>query len=139
RGEPATDVRTAARTHPAVELFAAHEPGLTDAAAARRARGAAPLGRGAPRPARLGPLMGRAKPWPALRQRAIEGEWVVEGLEPDGAAWMDDGMFARWLLGTFPAVEDLAAELDLLLPERVARMVRATLAEWELPLPPLRD
>jgi hypothetical protein len=118
RGEPATDVRTAARTHPAVELFAAHEPALADAAVARLAR--------------LGHLMGRAKPWPDLRQRAIAGEWVVEGLAPAGAEWMDDGMFARWLLGTFPAVEDLAAELDLLLPERVAKMVRATLAEWEI-------
>jgi hypothetical protein len=59
RGEPATDVRTAAWTHPAVELFAAHEPGLTDAAVARLAR--------------LGHLMGRAKPWPDLRQRARRG------------------------------------------------------------------
>ncbi len=122
RGEPATDVGAAARAHPAIELFAAHEPAMTDAAIRRLAR--------------LGQLMGQAKPWPDLRRKAADGEWAVEGIDPAGAAWMDDGMFARWVLGGFPALDDLTAELEHLLPESVIDAVRATLAAWRVSASP---
>lgn len=48
------------------------------------------------------------------------------------AAWFDDGAFARWLLGSFPPIADLAAAVSGRLRPSVARRVRAALASWGL-------
>lgn len=42
--------------------------------------------------------------WGDLRWAAVDGAVPVADLSPSTAAWMDDGMFARWVL---PAVPDL--------------------------------
>lgn len=118
RGDGVVDLGEAARCHPAIELFAAHEPGLATAAATRLSR--------------LGRILGEARPWPDLRTAAVRGEWPVEGLSPEGAAWMDDGMFARWVTAGFALTDDYLAELDRLLPERVVTGVRGVLASWDL-------
>lgn len=52
--------------------------------------------------------------WPRLRHR-MNGD----------ALWMDDGMFARWLLQRIPSIEDLLSEIDASLPTKLARRLRA--------------
>jgi hypothetical protein len=66
-----------------------------------------------------------AEAWPWSRLRADPSLVDVPGPlpEPHVIRWMDDGMWARWLLSTFPAVGDLVAAVCGLLPGRVARAV----------------
>ncbi len=118
RGEPAADPAEAARSHPAVAMVAEGAPDMVDEAVERLSR--------------VGEMIGEARSWPELRRRAAAGEWPVEGLDAAGAAWMDDGMFARWVVAGFPLLDDYLAELDRLLPESVVRAVRLALAGWDL-------
>jgi hypothetical protein len=118
RGERIRGLVAAARAHPAVELVAEHDPDLVDEAIARLVR--------------LGTLMGAQRPWPKLHRAAASGEWSVEGLAPEGAAWMDAGMFARWVLGEYPDLDEYLAELGELVPEAVVDGVRAVLEQWDL-------
>lgn len=118
RGERIRGLVAAAHAHPAIELVAEHEPHLLDEAVARLVR--------------LGTLMGSHRPWPKLREAAAAGEWAVEGLTADAAAWMDDGLFARWVLTDFPPLDDYLAELADLLPEPVIDGIRDVLEQWDL-------
>ena len=118
RGEKLAGLVAAARAHPAIEMVAEHEPELVDEAAHRLVR--------------LGQLFGQARAWPHLRRAAASGQWAVEDLAPEGAAWMDDGMFARWVTADFPLLDEYLAELDALLSEHVMAGVRGVLAQWEL-------
>ena len=49
---------------------------------------------------------------------------------PELAAWMDDGMFARWLLGSRPDPVDVVVDLVDLLPPAVTRGVVEALQAW---------
>jgi len=54
---------------------------------------------------------------------------TLPDLPPQAIAdWMDDGMYARWLLSSFPALDDLLDACDNLLPEALAERVRTTVA-----------
>lgn len=76
-----------------------------------------------------------ADAWPWARLRADPAVVDVPGPLPDArvAAWMDDGMWARWLLAAFPTLDDLVdAACSLLAPNlaRAARqVVRASVGE----------
>jgi hypothetical protein len=118
RGERLRDLVTAARAHPAIEMVAENEPDLADIAAVGLVR--------------LGRMMGEARDWRHLRRASAAGDWPVENLDPEGAAWMDDGMFARWVMAEFPMLDDYLEALDHLLPESVVAGVRGVLAEWDL-------
>jgi hypothetical protein len=118
RGERLTDLVAAARAHPAIEMVVEREPDLVEEAAHRLVR--------------LGRVFGQARDWPHLRRAAAAGEWALEGLDPEAAAWMDDGMFARWVTAGFPLLDDYLAELDVLLSDPVVAGVRDVLARWEL-------
>lgn len=48
-------------------------------------------------------------------------------IDPEGAAWMDDGCFARWVLGGLPSTDELLDAIDVLLPPARARAVRSAL------------
>ena len=102
----------------------------------------APPGRG-PRPATLAAAtrdLARRWPWCRLRtDPRMRVTFVVGGADGDVATlpdlppqdiadWMDDGMYARWLLGSFPAVADLLDACDQLLPDALADRVRTTVA-----------
>jgi hypothetical protein len=118
RGDKLTGLVAAARAHPAIEMVAEREPDMVEEAAHRLVR--------------LGHLFGQARDWPHLRRAAAAGEWEVDDLDPEGAAWMDDGMFARWVTADFPLLDDYLAELDVLLSDHVMAGVRGVLAQWEL-------
>jgi hypothetical protein len=97
---------------------AEHDPRLLDEAIARLVR--------------LGELMGRQRPWSRLRQAAADGTWAVEDLSAAGAAWMDDGAFARWVLAEFPSFDDYLAELGTLIPESTVDGIAEVLDQWGL-------
>ena len=72
-----------------------------------------------------------AASWNRLRGRAITGDgaWPV-GREI--AEWMDNGMFARWLLAELPDPVDLLIDLAGLLPAPVVRGLVVVLESWDL-------
>lgn len=78
---------------------------------------------GAPSPAALAVAAAAlAEAWPWARLRAEPGVADVPGLPASAelAAWMDDGMWARWLLAQLPAPDDLVAAVHALLPPVLA-------------------
>jgi len=93
-----------------------------------------------PRPEELvgsGRALHRVMDWEQLRQRAASGR-RDGGIAVDAevAAWMDDGMFARWVLSSrAPLPELLRACADHLSPG-VLRRVRRALRAWDID-PPL--
>ena len=86
---------------------------------------------GAPTPealARDAHQLGVWRDWPVLRRACAAGTWDGTDIEPAVAAWLDDGAFARWVLGAYPELDDLRAAAGAVLPGRVARALEATLA-----------
>jgi hypothetical protein len=67
-----------------------------------------------------------ADAWPWDRLRADPTVVDVPGPLPDPrvVAWMDDGMWARWLLGAFPALDDLLDAACSLLTPNLARAAK---------------
>jgi hypothetical protein len=67
-----------------------------------------------------------ADAWPWARLRADPAVVDVPGPLPDArvAAWMDDGMWARWLLAAYPALDDLVDAACSLLPPNLAKAAR---------------
>jgi hypothetical protein len=64
--------------------------------------------------------------WETLRKRAVTDSWAGELVSPELAAWMDDGMFARWVLGGLPAPDELVARLrPRLAPSTARRLAHA--------------
>jgi hypothetical protein len=79
-----------------------------------------------------------ADAWPWSRLRADPAVADVPGPLPDPrvVAWMDDGMWARWLLATFPTLDDLVdATCSLLTPglARATRQVVEASIGWAAP------
>ena len=74
--------------------------------------------------ARAGRTLATSWPWSRLRRHPETVD--VPGLDssPALAEWMDDGMWARWLLSAFPARDDLLASVHDLLPADLAEAVR---------------
>jgi hypothetical protein len=65
--------------------------------------------------------------WSDVRAAVVDGRWAVDDLSPDLAAWMDDGMFARWLLAAQPALSDLLAQAAEVTSAGTMARVRAAL------------
>lgn len=85
------------------------------------------------RPAALAGAAARltaAWPWSRLRAEPSALPLPASAPSPGLAAWMDDGMWARWLLSHLPAADDMLSAVRGLLPpalaETVAGVVRAT-------------
>ena len=67
--------------------------------------------------------------WEALRVQAESGSWAEELVSPDLAAWMDEGMFARWVLSALPAPDELVARIrPRLAPSTARRLAHAVRA-----------
>jgi hypothetical protein len=72
-----------------------------------------------------------AQRWPWQRLRTEPDRWAMPGdvgLPRDIAAWMDDGMYARWLLAELPALPDLVHLLGPLVPTDLAEPMVAVIA-----------
>jgi hypothetical protein len=82
---------------------------------------------------RLGQQFARMHSWDHLRTMCAGAEWPVTGVRADDAAWMDAGMFSRWVLEPYPELAELADHLGSLLPAPLAHRFRRTLAAWGLP------
>jgi hypothetical protein len=80
--------------------------------------------------------LAEAWPWSRLRVDPDVADTAGPPLPSDIAQWMDDGMFARWVLAELPELADLASAVDALLPPAlataVARTVTATGVPWPL-------
>jgi hypothetical protein len=69
----------------------------------------------------------RAFSWEDIRLQASRQEGFLDDIiDPDLARWMDDGMFARWVLSDLPSVDELFAALrPRLTPSAARRMAHA--------------
>jgi hypothetical protein len=70
--------------------------------------------------------------WEDARWEVIAGRRVVQGLSPTIAAWMDAGMFARWMAATYPRTADQLAAVRRLVEPSVYESLRAGLKQWGL-------
>ena len=83
---------------------------------------------GAQPPAALDPValaaaadaLAQAWTWSRLRDDPAVADVPGPPPSPDLAAWMDDGMWARWLLSRLPAADDLLTAVRALLPPVLA-------------------
>lgn len=83
-------------------------------------------------PVDLGTTLGSTTPsWSALRQATIGGTRTLAGVSSAHARWMDDAMFARWCLGSFPELTSLRSDVEFLAPDNVAQNIDLALrAAW---------
>ena len=81
---------------------------------------------------RLGELLAEVHSWPVLRLACAAGEWPVDGVPAEVAEWLDEGAFSRWVLGAFPALDQLVGAASEVVPPSVRRRLRATLRSWQL-------
>jgi len=74
-------------------------------------------------------IAGQAWSWETLRQGAARGAWGDDVVTPQLAAWMDEGMFARWILSELPTPEELVnrvrPHVSPSTARRLAHVVRA--------------
>ena len=70
--------------------------------------------------------------WEQFRQLFARQSGKVLGVEPHVAAWMDDGMFSREVLGSLPSLGSLLAELEPVVPGAVLGAVEHTLTGWTM-------
>jgi hypothetical protein len=89
--------------------------------AARMATGSTPTGSGHPDVSVMIRVAASAWSWEALRVQAEKGSWAEDLVSPELAAWMDEGMFARWILGALPAPDELITRIRPRLPAATAR------------------
>lgn len=84
-------------------------------------------------PERLASLAVRAAlrlPFESIRARCARGDWPMADLSAAEASWMDDAMFARWVLGAYPPLHESVAELETLCDPLVVDIVTALLTAW---------
>lgn len=75
-------------------------------------------------PVDLGTTLGSTtSSWSALRHATIRGHRAPAGVRPAHARWMDDAMFARWCLGSFPELTSLRSDVEFLAPDVVAQNI----------------
>lgn len=69
--------------------------------------------------------------WAALRTASAQGLRSPAGMTPDRARWMDDPMFARWCMGSFPDLASLRGDVEFLAPPEVAENIELAMrAAW---------
>lgn len=112
-GPPGAGWAAVASLHPAVRAL--HADGPADL----------------PTPAALAGLARRLSSWrcwSGLRRACAAGTWADAPVEPEVAAWLDDGAFARWVLGAYPELDDLREIVAGILHPSVAGAVETVLA-----------
>lgn len=83
-------------------------------------------------PVDLGTTLGStALSWGSLRQLTVTGQRSPVGMRAEHARWMDDAMFARWCLGSFPELTSLRSDVEFLATDYVAQNIDLALrAAW---------
>ena len=71
--------------------------------------------------------LGRVLTWTDVRRHARQG--CYQGVDRELAAWMDEGMLARWLMSAYPPMDVLVRSACQGLRPAVAGELRAMLAE----------
>src|SRR3954454_12065609 len=71
--------------------------------------------------------------WETFRAIAAKRKNVVADLTPEDAAWMDEGMFYRWVIGGMPSYEHLLEEARQASTPEAFSQVRRQLKAWGLP------
>jgi hypothetical protein len=69
----------------------------------------------------------KERSWADLRADPLAVPLPDAQLPHDVAAWMDDGFYARWVLGAFPAPEELVTDVLSLLDDPTRSELRSTL------------
>lgn len=82
---------------------------------------------------RHGELLAETCPWSTLRAAAASAALEVPGISPEVAAWMDDGLFARWSLAELGDPSAALAEVVPRLALPLADGLCGLLAAWEVP------
>ena len=77
-------------------------------------------------------LTGEQTSWRFVREQAARLAERNELFDPEAAAWMDDGMFSREMLGGFPPTGLMLEALGQVAPPEVLTAVERTLAGWHL-------
>jgi hypothetical protein len=80
----------------------------------------------------LGQAARRAWPWEQLLASSAAGLVPACGVEPGAARWMDVGMFSREVLGQFPPLSELVADLSSVLDADVVDRIERCLDGWGL-------
>ncbi|MBV9040279.1 MAG: hypothetical protein JOZ68_04720 [Acidimicrobiia bacterium] len=70
--------------------------------------------------------------WETLRGLAAKRDNIVADLTPDIAAWMDEGMFSRWVIGGMPSYDHLLEETRRACTPEAFTQVRRQLRAWGL-------
>jgi hypothetical protein len=71
--------------------------------------------------------------WETLRSVASKRADMFADLTPEDAAWMDEGMFSRWVIGGMPSYEHLLEEARKASTPEAFSQVRRQLKAWGLP------
>jgi hypothetical protein len=66
-------------------------------------------------------VAGSAWSWEDFRQQAERHACLVDLIDPKLAGWMDEGMFARWILSELPSPDELLARVRAYLAPSAAR------------------
>lgn len=77
--------------------------------------------------------------WEKLRVLAAAGHDYGTQMPADLAAWMDAGMFARWVLGGLPPLPALLAECAQRVDDDALGRIRRTLRAWNIDPPLVRQ
>jgi hypothetical protein len=113
-----------AAKHPAVEMLVDAEPTFTTAASQNLVR--------------LGRRLSKIVDWSSLRTCCADGHDSFHGVPPVVARWLDDGAFSRWVMGSYPSLEQLTRAVCELVSPAFGRRLRSVLREWGLDPPPIR-
>ena len=70
--------------------------------------------------------------WGFIRRQAARQPVPTDLFHPEAATWMDDGMFSREMLGSFPAVPTMLESLAQVAVPEVVTSVERTLDDWQL-------
>ena len=74
--------------------------------------------------------------WSNLRRSCAEGRWHDPEVPADVAGWLDDGAYARWVLGAYPDLAQLRGTLGELLAPSALSVIDDALAVWGLAVDP---
>jgi hypothetical protein len=61
--------------------------------------------------------------WERLRRDTLINHWASDVVSDEVASWMDEGMFARWILAELPAADELMTRVRSYVAPATARRI----------------